>query len=244
MMLNLRNRIDQINQILLTQKPQFLVLNELQKHKNDKYSQHQFPGYKLEHDGLDKVDGFSRTGILIQNGINYKRRKDLEDHELATVWIQYGEHNKKHALLHALYRQFQRQGRKDSISHPNQRARWDKILTNWEKAMTEDREITTMGDTNIDALLWDTPPQNWSPYDRRKYPLYQMLKERILTMGNIKINQEYTRYEIQPLGRYSCLDQIFTTHPEKVNNHTTIHTTFSDHSMVILNKKTKKNQKN
>ena len=68
-----------------------------------------------------------------------------------------------------------------------------------------------------------------------------MLRDRILNTGTNKINKEYTRSEIQPGGRTSCLDHIYTTHPEKItNNHNTEHSTFSDHSMVMMNKRIKK----
>ena len=199
-----------------------------------------FPGYSLEHDKLDKCDGWARTGILIQNGIQYKRRPDLEEPGLSTVWLQVGVHGSKHFLVQATYRQFQRLGRTGSGTHPSQRARWDRILSNWERAILEDREIVTLGDMNIDSLLWDTPTENWAPYDKAKIPLYLMLRERILNTGTTKVNSEYTRSENQPGGRISCLDHIYTNHPEKINNHTTIHSTFSDHSMVILNKRVKK----
>ena len=127
---DLRNCIDQINLILSQHKPQFFIINELQLHRYDSFSKFNFPGYKLEHDNLDKQDGWSRTGILVQHGIQYKQRKDLEGQGLSTVWLKVGVTGTKHFLLHAVYRQFQRQGNKPSLSHPSQQARWSQILTN------------------------------------------------------------------------------------------------------------------
>ena len=84
--------------------------------KNYIITPQQFPGYKLENDTLNKIDGWSRTGILIRNNISYKRRHDLEYPGLATVWIQVGTPGTKHFLLQGAYRQFQRQGVKGSIT--------------------------------------------------------------------------------------------------------------------------------
>ena len=146
------------------------MLNELQKHRNDTFSKNQFLGYSLEHDKLDKIVGWARTGILIQNGIQYKRRQDLEEPGLSTVWLQVGVHGSKHFLVHAAYRQFQRLGRNGSGSHHNQRSRWDKLLTNWEKASKEEREIVTLGGHETLTLCFGTPPQKIGPpMTRQRY---------------------------------------------------------------------------
>ena len=94
----------------LPHKPEFLTINELQKHKYDSTSSFQFPGYIMEHDQLDKEDGWARTAILIKSNIKYKRRKYLEGKGLSTVWIQVGLPGTKHFLVHSLYRQFQQPG--------------------------------------------------------------------------------------------------------------------------------------
>ena len=237
---DLRHRIDQVNQILTDHKPQFLILNELQKHKQDKITKHNFHGYKLEHDKLDQLDGYSRTGILIQNQISYKRRHDLESPGLSTVWLQIGTPGTKHFLLQGVYRQYQRLGRKNSISHPAQMERWEQLLANWERAQNEDREILTMGDMNMDSLMWDTPPANQPNYDRQRHQFYLKLREKILDTGTTKLNTEYTRHDNPPHGRKSCLDHSYTTHPEKITNYSTEHSTFSDHAMLTINKRIKK----
>ena len=108
---NLTNQIDHINDILSNHKPHFLVINELQKHKYDSVSPNLFPGYNLESDKLDKLDGWSQTSILVKKSINYKRRSDLECKGISSVWLQVGQHGSKQFLLQGLYRQFQRPGR-------------------------------------------------------------------------------------------------------------------------------------
>ena len=232
---DLKNRLDQINDILTVNKPHFMILNELQKHVNDTTSKYQFPGYRLECDSLDIQDGWSRTAILIKDNIKYKRRLDLEGRGTSTVWIQVGLAGKKHYLVQALYRQYMRQGKPATKSYTQQQMRWEQIIERWSTANNEQREVITLGDTNLDSLKWDTPIELMSTFDKQRNTLYKKLKEEILVGNTQKINFEYTRSDIQPGGRTSCLDHCFTNFPSKVNSHQTHHSTFSDHSMVELN---------
>ena len=195
-----------------------------------------FPGYTMEHDGLDKTDGWARTAILIKDNIKYKRRRDLENKGISTVWIQIGFHRQKQFLLQALYRQYQRHGLKSTKSHPEQTKRWTTITNSWDKANKEGREVITLGDTNIDSMIWDKPINTMSNFDKHRQKLYDILKETILDGGTAKINNEYTRHDNPPNGRFSCLDHAYTTHPLKISNHKTDHTTFSDHASVEINK--------
>ena len=75
---DIKNGIDQLNNILVEHQPHLLVINETQKHKYDIATKHQFPGYIMELDSLDLTDGWSRTPILISQSVKYKRRTDLE----------------------------------------------------------------------------------------------------------------------------------------------------------------------
>ena len=236
---DLKNRIDQINLILSEHKPHFLLLNELQKHRYDTISENQFPGYKLEYDNLDKNDGWSRSGILVKNGMNYKRRRDLETAGTSTIWLQIGCAGSKHFLLQNIYRQFRRLNKPDTNSQKAQQSRWDSILEKWTKASSEQREILTMGDLNMDSLQWEKQWNEIPDYEKPKQNFYKKLRDKILINGTYKINSEYTRVDSQPGGRQACLDHIYSTNPEKINSHHTHHNTFSDHAMLELNKKCK-----
>ena len=59
------NRSDQLNEILTTQKPHIMIVNELNVELNDNISKNCFGKYKLETDKLQIVDKLSRTGVLI-----------------------------------------------------------------------------------------------------------------------------------------------------------------------------------
>ena len=44
----------------------------------------------MECDNLFQTDGWSQTVILIKDNIKYKRRKDLEQEGISSIWIQVG----------------------------------------------------------------------------------------------------------------------------------------------------------
>ena len=236
---NIIYKIDQINEILNKNSPHFFIINEFQKHKFDTTTRYNFPGYVVEHDKLDKDDGWSRTAILIRQNIKYTRRKDLEDTGTSTVWIQVGIQGQKQFLIQALYRQYQRQGLKNSKSHKEQTNRWTQIIEKWKIANKEGREVITLGDTNIDTMVCNKPINQLSQFDRQRQKFYNTLKENILDGGTTIVNTEFTRHDNPPHGRKSCLDQVYTTHPLKITHHTTTHSTFSDHALIEIHKAAK-----
>ena len=87
-----------------------------------------------------------------------KRRDDLEDKGIATVWLQLRLPHQKGILVMCGYWQWRLPGQPDkgaaSGSVPSQRERWAKILSQWEKALNENREVICLMDANIDALTW------------------------------------------------------------------------------------------
>ena len=75
-----------------------------------------------------------------------------------------------------------------------------------------------------------------TPHDKQQYDLYKVLKEKILFTGTTKVNNEYTLQDNKPTGRKSCLDHCYTNVPQKINSYTTHHSTFSDHTLLEVNK--------
>ena len=113
---DLQNRTDQINDILLTYKPHIVILNELNNYAKDDITKKSFSDYNLETDNLELTDLKSRTGMLINKNIHYKRRNDLETKGTSTLWIQLSHPGRKPILVQGVYRQFQRLGRDNSDS--------------------------------------------------------------------------------------------------------------------------------
>ena len=235
----LHNRIDQINNLLNIHKPHIFIINELNLHPNDIVSQHSFQNYKLLTDNLSITDSYSRTGMLVHNSIQFKRRPDLEGQGISTIWVQLTQPGRKPILIQALYRQFQRIGHKNTLSISEQKKRWNLILTKWETAALEDKEIISLGDFNLNRFSWNRHPAERTPYEILQAPLVKMLQDRILDNGFVVINSQQTKEQISPQDKKSCLDLIITNRKDKIINHETISPTFSDHFLLKMKRKTK-----
>ena len=118
----------------------------------------QQPGYTLHWDSCQASLGISRCAVYTHDSLVVKRRNDLETEGIATVWLQLGLPNQKGILVMCGYRQWrlpdQADGGAASSTVPAQRQRWGHILSQWEKALLEEREVICALDANIDALTW------------------------------------------------------------------------------------------
>ena len=148
----LSNKQDDIADIINTHKPLVLGLGEAQFKKDHSLAEVQQPGFTLHLDACQDLLGVSRCAVYTHNSLVVKRRNDLEDKGIATVWLQLGLPNQKGILMMCGYRQWRLPGQPDggsaSGSVPAQRERWARILTQWEKALSEDREVICLMDAN------------------------------------------------------------------------------------------------
>ena len=234
---DLFSRVPHINEILTKYKPQLLILNELNLHCRDTVTPKLFPQYKLVVDNLRELDGVGRTGILVHNTLNYKRRTELETKGTSTIWLEISIKGQKAILIQALYRQFQRQNTPNTLSMNHQKTRWNHNIEKWEMAIEEGLEIITMGDHNLDKKSWDKNPQDMNPYENAKNPMVTQLKEKILSKGMFVVNDQPTWNLENPSTEPSTLDLILANRKDKILNHETIFPTFSDHAMLLLRRK-------
>ena len=194
----------------------------------------------METDNLDVVDKISRTGILIHKSVHYKRRRDLEVQGISSVWIQLTYPGRKPVLVQALYRQFRRLGKAGSHNPASQKQRWELIIKKWEQALLENKEIITMGDLNLNCRRWNVQTKDMNNYDRVQKPMSSSLQERILDKGTLLLNETTPTWNRNhPLAVPSVLDLMFTNRREKLINHQSGISSFSDHSLQILTRSSK-----
>ena len=224
----LHNRSEQINNLISVHKPHLFVINELNLHPEDTVTCNAFPQYRLLTDNLAITDQYSRTGILIHESINYKRRPDLECQGISTIWIQTSHPGRKPILIQACYRQFQRIGVEGSLSIQEQRKRWGLLLAKWEIAAREEKEIITLGDMNLNKFSWNLHNTEKNQYEKLQTPMVKMLHDKILTQGFTVLNSQQTKEKNTPLEKSSCLDLIITNRKDKIVSHQTIGPTFSE----------------
>ena len=229
------NKKEDIRQIIEKYKPMVLGLGEAQVIQNHEIADIQQAGYTLHLDGCQPSLGVSRCAVFTHNSLVVKRRHDLEDPGIATVWLQLGHPKQKGVLLMCGYRQWRLPGQLDggaaSCIIPAQRQRWGMILTQWEKALEEEREVICAMDANIDALSW------FSDSNDKLTPLVNDLFERIIPQGISQLFDVPTHAQ-QGIAT-KCLDHIYTTNPEKLSEVTAEFTGMSDHKLIKISRYTK-----
>ena len=104
----------------------------------------------------------ARVAVYSHKSITVKRRPDLEDPLLQLICLEAGLPGKSKSLYMVGYRQWQLAGQQDRISStvPAQAERWDRLLTLWEAALGEGREVIVVMDANLDAMTWRKDPHS------------------------------------------------------------------------------------
>ena len=147
-----------IETIIGSHKPHILGLGEANFRHDHDLADVQQAGYSLHLDScVDNPSlGMARVAVYTHNSLRVKRRADIEDDNVAAVWLECGLPHQKGILLCVGYRQWRLLGQPDdaSASTAAQLSRWLRFLEQWEKALEEDREVIVTLDANLDFLTW------------------------------------------------------------------------------------------
>ena len=174
--------------------------------------------------------------VYIKQGIEYRRRTDLERPGISHIWLEIKIKGEKKFLLHFHYRQW-------TLLHKDKanktiRAQKDRLIRtieSMEKAITEGLEIIHMGDMNIDALTWTDRLITRTDHQKSLASLAELINNRIMDKGCVLINKEPT-FNIMnnDIHKPTQVDHIYTNTPNKIISTKTIHNTNSDHSAVSI----------
>ena len=176
--------------------------------------------------------GMVRVAVYTHSALRVKRRHDLEDNNIAAVWLECGLPNQRSILVCVGYRQWRLLGQADSTSASTseQLVRWLVFLEKWERALLEDKEVIVTLDANLDFLTWRSeglPPHHSSV---RLKPLVDALFERILPLGVSQLVTGATRME---RGHPRAgLDHLYSNKPDKLSSIQTFFTGMSDHKLL------------
>ena len=233
---HLINKQLDIHDIIKDHQPHILGLGEANFRKDHDIDAAQIPGYNLHLDsgvGSDSVGGVARVAVYTHHLLRVKRRPDLEDEKVASVWLECGLPKQKSTLVCMGYRQWRLLGQKDdmSASTSEQLARWTIFLGKWEEALQEGKEVIVMLDANLDFLTWrDCEHLPSSHSSNRLSDLVDALFDRILPLGVSQMVTGATRMERgQPKAG---LDHIYTNKPEKLSSIQSYFTGMSDHKLL------------
>ena len=110
------------------------------------------------------------------------RRADVECKNVSAVSLQCGLPHQKSILMCIGYRQWRLMGQPDntSASIPQQLSSWLAFLEIWEKALSENKEVITALDANLDFLTWRTDDLPTNHRSVKLKSLTDALFERII----------------------------------------------------------------
>ena len=94
---------------------------------------------------------------------------------------------------------------------PAQLERWSQLLDQWERALSEDKEVILAMDANIDFLKWTADNLSTNDNTYRMKPLIQELFSRIFPQGVSQMVNTATR--AWPGQPQSGLDHLYTNRP-------------------------------
>jgi hypothetical protein len=166
-------------------------------------------GYTLER--RDRM-GQDRGGILvyISNKLSpyTKVRKDLQNSDVESLWLDISPQNVKSLLVGIIYR------KSSSLV-----SWYDHFDLEMQKASQEGKEIILLGDFNIDYLMQDEIPKQWKILTQ-SYDLHQLVTQPTRVTKNSK----------------TCLDHVYTSNPESIVELNVPCYAISDHYPVCITK--------
>ena len=183
----LENKKHEIEPIIQKYHPHIFGLSEANLFNHHDISKVQFPEYNLHtcptlSNPQLKV---SRVVVYIHTSLVVKPRPDLMNNKISAIWLEVGLPNTKKILVCNLYREWGYLRQQDKLSHSlsEQLERWKLFIEQWEKAISEDKEVIVTGDVNINSLKWmkDDLPSTDSTYKLRA--LTELLFEKIIPLG-------------------------------------------------------------
>ena len=178
----LENKYSEIETIIDGHKPHVLGLSEANLREQHDQANVQFPDYQL-HTALTLHNQdlqVSRVVVYTHNSLVVKRREDLEDDNISSIWLEIGLPRKKKILMCHAYREWKHLYQVDHSSGtvPAQLERWSQLLDQWERALSEDKEVILAMDANIDFLKWTADNLSTNDNTYRMKPLIQELFSR------------------------------------------------------------------
>ena len=212
--------------------------------------------------GVCNIDGYvwetkqdsPRINVLVNDNLDYKRRRDLEVDGFAVIWIEVNPRNKNSILVGNVYREWKRVGEEKSGKEPAQQARWALFVEKLKQIAASNQEFHCLGDFNLDRQRWrqvleedeeEGEDEGYASDDERKIRKLQpglqkmvdLLFEEVLNVHNVsQIQKKITYIDVDEKNDKiikSCLDLYFTNRVGKISEIKLSKINNSDHHMVL-----------
>ena len=233
--MHLHRKMPDIKTLIEEHRPHVFALGEANVLESNDIEDVKIPNYDIHlAKSINNQDiKVARIALYTSKQLIVKRRSDLENDTVQTIWLELGLPQQKKSLVMAGYRQWRLPGQgQETVSVPQQKARWNIILEQWERALKEEKEVIVMMDANLDSLTW-TKDSNLLPPNHSSIKLRSLAEDlfgRIYPYGVSMLVREATRAENG--AETSCLDHVYTNKPEKLAPVQTFWTGMSDHKLI------------
>ena len=164
----MQNKIDQIDLLLNSSHNNMQVLGLSESKLNSYHMNALFEIKNYQMSRKDRTVSVQRPeqggGLLVyaKDGINCKRRYDLECERIECVWLEIFPSNSKSFLVGNIYK------------HPNETISWNEEFENLlDKVLECEKEICLLGDFNRD-LMQNNIKKSWLEY-METFGLYQFV---------------------------------------------------------------------
>ena len=230
----LENKYHEIEAIMDNHKPHVLGLSEANLKAEHDQANVQFSDYELHTASSlqNQQLKVSRVVVYTHKSLVVKRRSDLENENISSIWLEVGLPRKRKILICHAYREWKHLYQTDNSSGSiqAQHDRWSLLLDQWERALSEDREVILAMDANIDFLKWTLDNLHSNDSTHRLRPLIEELFERIFPQGVSQMVCTPTR--TWPGQPESGLDHLYTNCPSKLSPVCTEFQGGSDHRLI------------
>ena len=194
----------------------------------------------IDQDALNKIEaaGYTvetmtlvteRIWAAVKDGVQYKRRADLELLDFPALWLEVGS-GKKSYLICGLYREFTRLDQvQASRTVTSQRERFNRFLDKCQEAIHTDKEIHLIGDWNLNCQKWiqsDNGMPGW-----KFQSLVNDLYDKVINHGFVRTVDQITRIHNKV---ESILDFSLTNRPDKIGKVQLTGDTKSDHLTLTI----------
>ena len=231
----LQTKIHEVENIISGYHPHVLGLSESELYKCHDRKLVEIQNYNLiTAKSLDNPNlNVSRVCVYVHNSIVYKVRTDLMSDSFSSVWLECGLPRQKKILICHAYREWSNlaQGNSNSGRLDSQLERWLLFLDQWERSLSEDREVIVMGDMNINFLNWHRYDLPHNAQTTRLRPLINQLFDRIFPRGVSQLVTVATR--VWPGQEDTGLDHVYTNRPLKISPVNTHNCGGSDHKLLF-----------
>ena len=243
----MHRKMNDIKSLIEQHKPHIFGLAEANVQINHNMDELQIPGYTLHLTSSISnpvLGNVARVVVYTSKSITVRRRPDLEDPLLQLISLEAGLPGKRKTIYMVGYRQWKLAGQTDDTSSTviAQEDRWKRLLSKWETALAEGKEVISVMDANLDAIMWRNEPHTLPRHStsRTHAALIDALFDRILPMG-VEMMTPTTPTWARG-HKKSCLDHVYTTAPSKLSPVETIWTGMSDHALIKFGRFTKSMQ--